>query len=328
MAKMRRTTPPLKRDEDQIQEVASDTDWPATPTTDATIAHEVPEGSTQPTNGSIVTRNGKLGVDHPKYTGLPYFQTTKANVKNITDPDDICWERDFGHRDILCWTKQKNGSRKDVQLIVVGKIKTADLGEPNGYGKYTIDLHIDEEDRQAFNTIWKTGKWANTPANTQGYSVPVSDQGVARFTAKLETINREAQEEELDLVLTEHDPFPGLHNGSGMHKDSTTLTPHPAHEFTEGATVAVEATVATYKFTSEDGIRRFGYSLGIREVYWLCEYRSEGENEDGRNGNPTTPKKRKRLEGEWVSPRSFRRESRVATFDPFWIGKALERAVR
>jgi hypothetical protein len=194
-------------------------------------------------------------------------------------------------------------------LIVVGKVKTADLRKPNRYDAYTIDLHLDEESRHAFNTIWKTGKWGNTP----GYSVPVSDQGVARFTAKLGTINREAQKKGLDLVLTEHDPFPDLHNGSGMHKDSTTLIPYPAHEFTDRTTVAVEATVATYDFTNVDGIRRFGYSLGIREVYWLCE---EDEDEDRRTSNLTTPSKRKRSEDDLVSPRSFKRKEKIATFDP------------
>jgi hypothetical protein len=190
-------------------------------------------------------------------------------------------------------------------LIVVGKIKPADLGKPNRYGTYTIDLQIDEESRQAFNTIWKTGKWGNTP----GFSAPVSNQGVARFTAKLGTINREALEKGLGVILTEHDPFPGLHNGSGMHKDSTTLISHPAHEFTEGATVAVEATVATYDFANGDGIRRFGYSLGIREVYWICEYRPEDDDED-------RPSKRRLSEDDLVSPRSFKRKNRVATFDP------------
>ena len=311
MAKTRRTTTPLKHDGDQDHVVASDTEWPTTPTTDATIPPEAPDGSTQLTTGSIITKNGKLDITRPKHAGIPYFRDTRANVKNI-DPNDICWNREYGDRDILCWANPKKGSRKDVQLIVVGKMKTADLGKPNKYGTYTIDLQIDEEGQQAFNTIWKTGRWGDTP----GFSAPVSNQGVARFTAKLGTINREAHKKGLGLVLTEHDPFPGLHNGSGMHKDHTALIPHPAGEFTEGATVAVEATVATYNFTNEDGIRRFGYSLGIREVYWICEYRPEDEDENKRNGDIATPSKRRLSEDDLVSPRSFKRKNRVATFDP------------
>jgi len=303
MAKTRRTTTPHKHDGDQDQVVASDTDSPVTPTIDDTITHEVPAGSTY-----IVARNGKLDVKRPKYVGIPYFRDTKANVKNIADPNDICWERDYGNRDILCWANPKKDSRKDVQLIVVGKIKSAELGKPNRYDAYTIDLRVDEEGRHAFNTIWKSGKWGSTP----GYNVPLSNQGVAKFSAKLRTINREAQKKNLDLLLTEHDPFPGLHNGSAMHKGNTTLKPHPAHEFTEGVTVAVEATVATYDFSNEEGDRKFGYSLALREVYWL----SEDEREDEHEGNSTTPRKRRLSEDDLVSPRSFRRKNRVATFDP------------
>jgi hypothetical protein len=311
MAKAKKTTTPLNHDGDQDQAVASDTDWPATPTTDATIPPEAPDGSTQPTTGSIVTKNGKLDITHPKYAGIPYFRDTRANVNNI-DPNDICWDREFGDRHILCWANPKKGSHKDVQLIVVGRIKTADLEKPNRYGTYNIDLQIDEKGRQVFDSIWKTGKWGDTP----GFSTPISNQGVARFNAKLEAINKEAKKKKLDLVLTEHDPFPGLYNGSGMHKNNTVLIPHPAPEFTEGATVAVEAAVATYNLTNEDGIRRFGYSLGIREVYWICEHRPEDGDEDSRNDNIATPSKRRLSEDDLVSPRSFKRKNRVATFDP------------
>ena len=319
MAKMRKTTTPLKHDGDQDQVIASDTEWPATPTTDATIPPEAPisgntshDGPTQPINGSIVTRNGKLDIERPECAGMPYFQSTKANVQNITDPNDICWEQDYGERDILCWSRPKTKSRRDVQLIVVGKIKNADLRKPNRYGTYTIELHISQEDRRGFQIIWETGKWGNTP----GFSAPISNQGVAKFTARLATINREARRKKLDLVLTEDDPFPGLHDGRGMHKEGTTLISHPAQEFTEGTTVAVEATVATYDFSNEDDVRRFGYSLAIREVYWLCEYRPEDKAEDGSNDNATTPRKRRLSEDDLVSPQSFKRKNRVATFDP------------
>ncbi len=50
-----------------------------------------------------------------------------------------------------------------------------------------------------------------------------------------------------------------------------------------------------------------------REVYWLCE---EDEDEDRRTSNLTTPSKRKRSEDDLVSPRSFKRKEKIATFDP------------
>jgi hypothetical protein len=67
-----------------------------------------------------------------------------------------------------------------------------------------------------------------------------------------------------------------------MHRKSTDLVPRPVADFvTTGTTVAVEATVATYDFTGSDGTHRSGYSLGLREVYWL--------HEDEDRDNPATP---------------------------------------
>jgi hypothetical protein len=62
-----------------------------------------------------------------------------------------------------------------------------------------------------------------------------------------------------DLILTERDPFPGLYDGSAMHKDNTALVPRVAGDFTAGMTVAVEATVATYDFISNDWVHTVGY---------------------------------------------------------------------
>lgn len=41
--------------------------------------------------------------------------------------------------------------------------------------------------------------------------MPVNNVGIARFTAKLDAINRDAKK--INLVLTENDPFPGLEKG-------------------------------------------------------------------------------------------------------------------
>src|ERR1700743_2141644 len=89
------------------------------------------------------------------------------------------------------------------------------------------------------------------------FTVPINNQGVAKFTAKVDSFNRDARRNQMGLILTELDPFPGLHDGSGMHKDNAALVPRPAEDLTTGATVAVEATVATYDFISKDGVRRF-----------------------------------------------------------------------
>jgi len=78
-----------------------------------------------------------------------------------------------------------------------------------------------------------------------------------------------------------------------MHRNSTALVSRPAADFTVGATVAVEATIATYDFTSSDGIHRFGYSLGLREVYWLNKCR-----EDGDCDNPATSSKKRQVHYE------------------------------
>jgi hypothetical protein len=289
MVRTRKTaTPPLH---DEIKTVDSDTDWPSTPSTVAAADKK-----------------------RPKCAGMPYFENTKANVKNITGPNEICWEKEYGERYILCWMNPETIPHKDVQLIVIGKIKSADLEMPNQYGTYTIQLHIDEEVRQCFDAIWKTGKWVNSP----GCTLPISNEGVAKFSTKLTTINKEAREDALDQVLTENDPFPGLHDGRPMHADSAALMPYPAHKFTEGTTVAVEATVATYNFKNDDGYRKFGYALSIREVYWLRDYQPDSEhiNESGNSRNPTSPNKKRRSGNDLVSPRSFKRKDRKATFDP------------
>jgi hypothetical protein len=44
----------------------------------------------------------------------------------------------------------------------------------------------------------------------------------------METINRGARRRKIDLVLTERDPFPGLYDGSAMHRDDTALVTHAA----------------------------------------------------------------------------------------------------
>ena len=289
----------------------SDIDWSPTPTIDDTTPDRLTHSVQVESVKAVITRNGKLEKQDPKHANIhyiPYFQNTQANVKNITDSNKICWEREYGERYILCWNKPETELHKDIQLIVVGKIKDANLEKPNQYGTYTIELHIDNEVRQGFNTIWKTGKWGNTP----GFNNPINSEGVAKFTAKLSTINREAQRDNLDSILTENDPFPGLYDGRPMNAENVTLIPYPAHEFTEGTTVAVEATVSTYNFKNNEGIHRFGYSLNIREVYWLREYQPE-ENDES---NPTTPKTKRPAKDDLVSPRSFRRRKQIATFDP------------
>jgi len=64
--------------------------------------------------------------------------------------------------------------------------------------------------------------------------------------------------------------------------------------------VAVEATVATYDFTSSDGIHKFGYLLGLREVYWLIKCR-----EDGDRDNPATPSKKRQADVELICKSSI-----------------------
>jgi hypothetical protein len=79
-----------------------------------------------------------------------------------------------------CALKTKNGLRRDIQvLIVVGKQKLQIWTRPIVY------LEIDDECRQAFNATGKVGGHAEIQC-------PVSNQGIAKFTAKLPTIKREA----------------------------------------------------------------------------------------------------------------------------------------
>ena len=279
MAKARNTTASRKHVEDENSsstEVVYETEWSATP----------PKGIN---------------------TGLLFFEDTRANIKNIAaHPESFCWVREFGDRDILCWEKADGSSRKAIQLITTGKIRTADLEVPNKFNAYTIDLQLDDRSRDAFEQLWKSGK----SGNEAGLSVPINNLGVARFTVKLDAINRDAAKKKINLVLTENDPFPGLHDGSIMHQKSTGLVPRPVADFMAGATVAVEATVATYDFTSSDGSHRFGYSLSLREVYWLME---SGEDED--QDHPSTPNKKRQADFELISPRSFARHKKFATFN-------------
>jgi hypothetical protein len=93
-------------------------------------------------------------------------------------------------------------------LVVIGRIKSATLEVPNTYGTYTIDLLLDNESQQAFDRIWKSGKLHGT-----GFNVPVNNLDVARFTAKVDSINRDARKKKMDFILTEHDLFPGLYDG-------------------------------------------------------------------------------------------------------------------
>jgi hypothetical protein len=175
----------------------------------------------------------------------------------------------------MCWANRQKRSQ-DVQLIIIGEIKTADLERPNSYGSYTIDIRIDEDTQHAFDQLWKSGKWGEEPE----FKNPVNSEGIIRISTKINSINRHARKNKLTL-LSDDDPFPGLHDGSGMHKGNTALIPRTPQDFTEGTVVAVEATVSSYDFTNADGDRIFGYSLSIREVYWLSEYQEENW--------PTTP---------------------------------------
>jgi hypothetical protein len=59
---------------------------------------------------------------------------------------------------------------------------------PNKFGAYTIDMLIDDQSREAFEQLWKSGRFENGT----GFSVPVNNLGIARFTAKLDAINRDA----------------------------------------------------------------------------------------------------------------------------------------
>lgn len=102
-------------------------------------------------------------------TGFPFFRDTKANVNNIVaHPNSFLWVREFGDRDILCWEKADNSSRKAIQLIAIWKIKTADLEVPNKFGAYTIDLLLDDQSQEAFEQLWKSGRFRIEA----GFSVP------------------------------------------------------------------------------------------------------------------------------------------------------------
>jgi hypothetical protein len=93
-------------DDEGSSDVPYDTEWSATPTED--------------TN-----------------TGLPFFRDTRANINSIVaHPETFHWVREFGDRDVLCWEKADKNSRKDIQLITIGEIKTADLEVPNNSSSF------------------------------------------------------------------------------------------------------------------------------------------------------------------------------------------------
>lgn len=61
------------------------------------------------------------------------------------------------------------------------------------------------------------------------------------------------------------------------------------------------------------GLTGLGYSLGLREVYWLDGCREDGDRSD--DNLPATPGKKRQAEIELVSPRPFGRFKKVATFN-------------
>ena len=69
-------------------------------------------------------------------------------------------------------------------MITTGKIRTADLEVPNKFNAYTIDLQLDDRSRAAL----EVGQ-----GNEAGLSVPINNLGIARFTVKLDAINRRKQ---------------------------------------------------------------------------------------------------------------------------------------
>jgi hypothetical protein len=241
---------------------------------------------------------------HHDGTGLTYFKQTNANLLKVAaDPEKYQWVREYGNRHILCWKVPGSNVHKDIQLIVIGEIRSATLDMPNTYGAYTVDVELDDDCRRAFDQIWKSSELGHDT----DINIPVNDLGIARFTAKVDAINKDARKKKMNTVLKENDPFPGLHDGSIMDRKSTDLVPRHVADFVTGAIVAIEATVATYDFTGSDGSHRSGYSLGLREVYWL--------REDEDRGNPATPSKKRQAEVELISPRSYARQKKVATFD-------------
>jgi hypothetical protein len=281
-ATLNETLPPTQNAGLREEEASEHEDWPTTP----------PTATASPASD----------------TGLTYFTNTKANVVKIAGhPGMTCWVREHGDRNILCWKNPARSSQpKDIQTITIGSIRSRDLEAPNRYGAYTIDLDIDDETQSAFSELWKSGKWGATPE----FRNPITPFRVAKFTARQSVLNKKAERGNSDLQLDDEDPFPGLHDGSRMSRDNPTLTPRPATDFKPGATVAVEATAATYDFTDRDGSRRFGYSLGVREIYWLADC-------DDENDERTPSKlKRKRSNNDIVSPGSYSRKRNKATFDP------------
>jgi hypothetical protein len=120
MAKAKNTTISRKHVEDESStEVPYDTEWSATPTTDTD-------------------------------TGLPFFRGTRANINNIVaHPKSFHWVQEFGERDVLCWEKV------DIQLIAIGKIKTADLEtwvSPSSLQKLTPSIEMrGKECKSCFN---------------------------------------------------------------------------------------------------------------------------------------------------------------------------------
>jgi hypothetical protein len=79
-----------------------------------------------------------------------------------------------------------------------------------------VDVVLDDDSKRAFDQIWKSGKLGHDT----GINIPVDDLGIARFTAKVDAINKDTRKKKVNPILTENDPFPGLHDGSIMHQKS------------------------------------------------------------------------------------------------------------
>jgi hypothetical protein len=271
-----------------------------------------PEVQTPPDTTSVATEKIETNVRsspiHPLFNkndntvqkGLPFFQARKANIVNFVQDSNTTWESTFGSSEVLSW---KEGAKRKgaVNLFVIGRLDKANLmnaASEFDNPSYRLRLIIEPDTRTALTFILDNGPLKNT----DNVRYPLFGR-VASFSAKLRSIKLSD-----DLCIDVGDPFPFLYDGRDMAKDRETFLKHyPAADLSHGDMLAVQTNILSYDIPSrEEFSRHTGYSLSLREVYFL------GGN--ALTSSQTSPKNLKREGGSLVSPRKNKKAGDLAVF--------------
>jgi len=233
--------------------------------------------------------------------GQDFFESQKSNVTNLENNPDTTWKIAYLSSQVFSWKQDDKGA---VDIFVVGLLDKAKLiTAASVYDKpyYRLELALDQDTMLALKSIMENGPLKDSD-NFDNVKYPFIGRS-AIFKVVLKTLQKtEAR------TLKVEEPFPYLFDGREMARGKKVLLEdYPAERLSDNDMLAVQTNISSYDMPArEDSFRITGYSMSLREIYFLGE--CVGGTSD------SFPKSLKRQGDSLMSPRKNKKAGQLAVF--------------